>query len=253
MKLLIGITLLLIYSLANATSVALYNFSTGKLESSLKYEHQAPIASVTKLFTAAAVIASGVDLNEKVKVTGSTRGIFTVGKKVARINLMKAMLISSDNLAADTLANAHPGGYKEFIKFVNDIISEIGLVNTKIFDASGLSVFNISTPHDLLKFIWHLQQYPIIVQISSRANDDIEIDSNKKNKVKLHIRNTNPDISKYDVLISKTGFTGAAGRCLVMLVRTGNDLIGIAVLGFNSQRTRSEAVAQLINYRQGNL
>lgn len=234
---------------ANATSLALINFSNGQLESSHQHEEVVPIASVTKLFTAASVIESGVNLFEKIKVQGKTKGRFAVGTMVSRLDLMKAMLIASDNLAADSLAHAHPGGYQEFIKFVNEHVSFIGLKNTKIFDASGLSVFNVSTAEELVNFVWYLRHYPLITDISSKANDDIEFNTNKNKTVKLQIKNTNPDISKYKVLISKTGFTSAAGRCLVMLVEKGNEVIGVAVLGFKNPRTRSEAIAQLINFK----
>lgn len=248
MKILIFLFLLLASS-ANATSLALYNFTTGTLESSHRHQEVVPIASVTKLFTAAGVIESGVDLFEKVKIQGKSKGRFTAGQMVTRMDLMKAMLIASDNLAADSLAHAHPGGYQQFIRFVNDYVAGVGLDHTKIFDASGLSVFNVSTADDLVNFVWYLRHYPTITVISSKINDDIELDTKKNKTVKLQVRNTNPDINKYNVLISKTGFTSAAGRCLVMLIQKGEDVIGVAVLGFKNPRTRSEAIAQLINVK----
>jgi len=248
MKFLFSLFLLFACS-ANATSLALYNFTTGNLESSHRHEETVSIASVTKLFTAVGVITSGVDLDEKIKVQGKTKGRFSPGMQVTRIDLMKAMLIASDNLAADSLAHAHPGGYQAFIRHVNDYVQFTGLTNTKIFDASGISVFNVSTANELVNFVWHLRRYPLISEISSKVNDDIALDSKKNKTVKLQIRNTNPDIAKYHVLISKTGFTNAAGRCLVMLVQKGEDVIGVAVLGFKNPKTRSEAIAQLINIK----
>lgn len=234
---------------ANATSLALYNFTTGNLESSHRHEETVSIASVTKLFTAVGVITSGVDLDEKIKVQGKTKGRFAQGMQVSRLDLMKAMLIASDNLAADSLAHAHPGGYQAFIRHVNDYVNYVGLTETKIFDASGISVFNISTAYELVNFVWHLRRYPLISEISSKVNDDISLDAKKNKTVKLQVRNTNPDITKYHVLISKTGFTNAAGRCLVMLVQKGEEVIGVAVLGFKNPKTRSEAIAQLINVK----
>lgn len=248
MKFLAAILLFFALS-ANATSLALYNFTNANLESSHRHDEIVPIASVTKLFTAMAVLESGVDLYEKVKVQGTTTGRFTKGLMVPRLDLLKAMLIASDNLAADSLAHAHPGGYREFIRFVNEQVGSVGLQKTTIFDASGLSVFNVSTAKELVDLAWYLRHYPLIVSISSKANDDIEFDTNKKTKVKLEIRNTNPDINKYNVLVSKTGFTSAAGRCLVMLVKKGDEVFGVAVLGFKNPKTRSEAVAQLINLK----
>lgn len=242
--------LLLFFTLnANATSLALYNFSNGQLESSHRHEEIVAIASVTKLFTAASVLESGVSIHEKVKVQGKTKGRFAPGDMVTRLELLKAMLIASDNLAADSLAHAHPGGYHEFIKHTNTFIGSIGLKDTRIFDASGLSVFNVSTAEELVNYVWYLRHYPLITAISSRASDELEFDNRRNKTVKLQIRNTNPDINKYNVLISKTGFTSAAGRCLVMLIQKGDEVFGVAVLGFKNPKTRSEAVSQLINVR----
>lgn len=246
MKLLISI-LLFLTTTANATSVALYNFSEGKLETSYNQENIVPIASITKLFTAAAILESGLDLNEKVKIVGKTKGRFIQGTYVSRLELMKAMLIASDNLAADSLAHSYPHGYQSFINFVNVYVEFAGLENTKIFDASGLSVFNVSTANDLINFLWYLRRYPLISSISSKSNDNIEFENKKHKSVKLQIKNTNPDIKKYEVLISKTGFTSHAGRCLAMLVQKGEEVFGVVVLGFKTPKTRSEAIENLIN------
>jgi D-alanyl-D-alanine endopeptidase (penicillin-binding protein 7) len=248
MKILVALLLFVTLN-ANSTSLALYNFSNGQLESSHRHEEIVAIASVTKLFTAASVLESGVNIHEKVKVQGKTKGRFAQGTMVTRLELLKAMLIASDNLAADSLAYSHPGGYREFINHTNTFIGSIGLKNTKIFDASGLSVFNVSSADELVNFVWYLRHYPLITDISSRASDELEFDNNRRKTVKLQIKNTNPDINKYNVLISKTGFTNAAGRCLVMLIQKGDDVLGIAVLGFKNPKTRSEAVSQLINFK----
>ena len=248
MKILIALLLFVTLN-ANSSSLALYNFSNGQLESSHRHEEIVAIASVTKLFTAASVLESGVSIHEKVKVQGKTKGRFAPGTMVTRLELLKAMLIASDNLAADSLAHSHPGGYREFINHTNTLVESIGLKNTKIFDASGLSIFNLSSADDLVNFVWYLRHYPLITAISSRASDELEFDNNRHKTVKLQIRNTNPDINRYNVLISKTGFTSAAGRCLVMLIQRGDDVLGVAVLGFKNPKTRSEAVSQLINFK----
>lgn len=232
---------------ANATSLALYNFTTANLESHLRHQEVVPIASVTKLFTAAAVLESDLNLDEKIKVQGKTSGRFNQGEMVSRRELLKAMLIASDNRAADSLAHSYPGGYDAFIKYVNDYIGYVGLKNTEIVDASGIHSGNKSTAEDLVNFVWFLRNYPLIREISSKAEDQLEFDNKKHKTVTLKIRNTNPDISKYNILISKTGFTNAAGRCLVMLIEKEKEMIGVVVLGFKNPKTRSDAIKQLIN------
>ena len=48
------------------------------------------------------------------------------------------------------------------------------------------------------------------------------------------------------ILISKTGFTNSAGRCLVMLINFQNEIYGLAILGEKSIATRSNVVSSLI-------
>ena len=87
----------------------------------------------------------------------------------------------------------------------------------------------------------------MIVALSSAESSSIEI-KRKKKSVTVPLRNTNPDISKYDnILISKTGFTTKAGRCLVMLVVHQNEIYGLAILGEKNTKFRSKVVDKLMN------
>lgn len=249
MKYLLIFLLFISSTASGATSLALYNFTTGNLESSHRHTEISSIASITKLFTAVAIVNNELDLKEKVKVQGTSTGRFIKGTFVSRLDLMKAMLIASDNLAADSLAHSFPGGYEQFLTFINEYAGSLGLNDTKIVDASGLNAGNVSTAYDLVNFAWHLRRFPLISSISSSVFDKVQFDNNKKKPVTLQIRNTNPDIQKYNILVSKTGFTNAAGRCLLLLVEKGNETFGVVVLGFKNPKTRSEAIAQLINLK----
>lgn len=251
MKLLLSF-LLFVSLNASATTAALYNFSEATMEAAVRETEVVPIASITKLFTAMTVIDSGVDLNEKIKVRGKTKGRFPNGTLVPRIELIKAMLIASDNRAADSLAHAHPGGYKEFIRYTNEHIGDIGLKNTNIADASGISAENTSTAEDLVNFVWWLRRYTLITQISSMPGEQIEFDNHRNKPVKLQVRNTNPDITNYDIIISKTGFTSKAGRCLVMLVNHNNEMFAVAVLGEKSSQSRSKVIKNLVYNKEHN-
>ena len=91
----------------------------GKIIQGESIDNVRSIASITKLFTAVTILRSGVDLNEKVKITGRSSGRFPRGMMATRMDLMKAMLISSDNLAAETLANTYPGGFDVYLEDAN--------------------------------------------------------------------------------------------------------------------------------------
>ncbi len=204
------------------------------------------IASVTKLFTATTIIRSGLDLEESVKVQGKSGGRFARGSMVKRIDLMKAMLISSDNLAAEALANSYPGGFNQFISDTDQWVKGWGLVDTTIVDASGLDAGNRSTVHNLITLIYKIKQYPEILKISAEANAVLKVPKGKKT-ITIHLRNTNPEVFTFDnIVLSKTGTTNAAGRCVVMLVEKSGSLHGIVVLGQRTGKERSVLAKALL-------
>jgi D-alanyl-D-alanine endopeptidase (penicillin-binding protein 7) len=251
------ITLLLTPMLTFAQgSYALYDYEREEFQVASNVYQQRPIASVTKLFTAVMIDRSGVDLDEKVKVTGRSGGKVPRGTMMTRFDLMRAMLISSDNRAAESLADSYPGGFNKFIKDVNNYAEYTGLVNTRIVDSSGLLPGNVSTAQDLVKFLWRISENPVIRDIASEKYATLNVQGksvktkSKKRKtrtVKINLHNTNPSMFVFDnILISKTGFTNPARRCVVMLVEKNGQKYGIAILGQPDIKARSKIAKELI-------
>jgi D-alanyl-D-alanine endopeptidase (penicillin-binding protein 7) len=251
------ITLLLTPLTVFATgSYALYDYDRDEFQVSSNVQEQRPIASITKLFTAVMIDRSGVDLDEKVKVTGRSGGKVPRGTMMTRYDLMKAMLISSDNRAAETLADSYPGGFNRFIKDANEYTQAIGLVNTRIVDSSGLLPGNVSTAQDLVKFLWRISENPVIRDLASERYATLNVPGktvkSKKKKartrtVRINLHNTNPSLFVFDnILISKTGFTNPAKRCVVMLVEKNQQKYGIAILGQPDVKARSKIANELI-------
>ena len=136
------------------TSYGVINYSNMEYEHEKNVHEVRSIASITKLFTAKTVIDSGVSLREQIKVQGRSAGRFARGIYIERYELLRAMLMSSDNLAAESLAMAHPGGYERFLKDANDGIGDLGLKNTVIVDSTGLLAGNQSSVSDLAEFLF---------------------------------------------------------------------------------------------------
>ena len=240
-----------------AGSYALYDYDRDEFQVSSNVQEQRPIASITKLFTAVMIDRSGVDLDEKVKVTGRSGGKIPRGTIMTRYDLMKAMLISSDNRAAETLADSYPGGFNQFIKDTNEYAQAMGLANTRIVDSSGLLPGNVSTAQDLVKFLWRISENPVIRDLASERYATLNVPgktvkSKKKKKartrtVRINLHNTNPSMFVFDnILISKTGFTNPAKRCVVMLVEKNQQKYGIAILGQPDVKARSKIANELI-------
>ena len=86
---------------------------------------------------------------------------------------------------------------------------------THYVEPTGLSERNVSSANDLVKLIRASRQYPLIQQFSTTDEKTVAF---RKPNYTLGFRNTNALVRKnnWDIQLSKTGFTNAAGHCLVM-------------------------------------
>ena len=247
--------LLLIFALLTSTtwagdSYALYKYGTEEYINKHDTERVRGIASITKLFTALTILNSGQSLTEKISVKCNSRSYLRRNTEITRQDLITIMIVASDNCAAETLANLHPGGFSNFIVDRNALIKIWGLKNTSLHDASGLSVFNVSTIDDLIKFVAIAYGNNVIREISNLKEAKLSI-WNKQSKTSITVRNTNPAIFKHsDIALSKTGYTIAAGRCVVMLVKRLENYYAVVVLGEPDLRSRSKQVEKLLSYNE---
>jgi D-alanyl-D-alanine endopeptidase (penicillin-binding protein 7) len=231
-----------------ATSAyGLYDFNNVKYEAEENVNDVRSIASITKLFTAYTILQAPVDLDEKIEVRGKSYGHFVRGSLVTRYDLLRAMLMSSDNLAAESLAHSHPGGYDMFVQDANLYIGNLGLKKTVIVDATGLLEGNKSTVNELKDFLFTLRKYSVIQELSVTRHYKITYTPPKRKKpVTVTLNNTNPQIDKLPgVVITKTGFTNPAGRCVAMLVEYKDNWYGVITLGNKNVVQRSNVVTRL--------
>ena len=235
-----------VWSQSSQGAWGLYNYEQREYQIVHNRSEVRSIASITKLFTANTIMRAGLELDERVKVTGKASGRFPKGTMVSRMDLMKAMLISSDNLAAETLAHTYPGGFDRFIYDTNEWVRGWGMTETTIVDASGLLPGNRSSIDDLITFLPKLRVHRDIMTISNERTASLAIPKGKKT-VKINLRNTNPTLFQFDnILLSKTGFTNPAGRCVVMLVEKAGDVYAIAILGQRNVQERAVLASDLI-------
>jgi len=242
------LTLLLLFSSnVYAVSYGVYDLSELRYEHSKDTDEVRSIASITKLFTAMEVINSDVSFGELVKVQGRSSGRFARGVYIERYELLRAMLMSSDNLAAESLAHAHPGGYTKFIQDVNTSISNMDLKSTVIVDSTGLLPGNQSTVDNLKDFLFTLRKYPLIQRLSTEKTHTHKYKKGKKT-ITIQLRNTNPQMWTYDnIVLTKTGFTNPAGRCLAMLVEKEGMLFAVVTLGNKDVKQRSQNITTMMN------
>lgn len=202
-----------------------------------------PIASISKLMTAMVSLDYNSNIYAKVPMVSKNKSKWT-----SRKHMMAAMLIRSDNAAAEAIANDYPGGRSAFIKAMNDKARQLGLINTMFHDPSGLSHGNVSTAAEVGSMVLAASRYTVIRELSHQKQMLIEAKHRKRVRTVL-IQNTNTKIlMEFDIIeVSKTGFTSAAGYCVAMLAKTRGQEFVIVVLGEPDKWYRKRTVENIMH------
>ena len=181
-----------------------------------------PIASLTKLLTVMTVLDAKIPLDRSIEITvedrdtlKGSRSSLQFGTTLTRGELLRTTLVASDNRAAAALARTYPGGSDALIRVMNEKARMLGLTRTRATDASGLRPDNVSTARDLARLAYVARDYPFIARWSTTRRFSV-IDRKTGNK--LEFRNTNALVhrERWEITLSKTGFTSEAGNCLMM-------------------------------------
>lgn len=179
-----------------------------------------PIASITKLMTAMVVLDAHPGLDEMLTISTddvdtlkNTRSRLAVGTQLSREDMLRLALMSSENRAASALSRHYPGGSAAFIAAMNHKAHELGLVDTRFFDSTGLNSGNVSSPRDLVKMVAASSRYPLIREFTTTTGYEVTLNGRTRRFVNTNALVSNPD---WQIAVSKTGFTNEAGKCLVM-------------------------------------
>ena len=241
------LTLLFVFSTAHARepSVYVYNITTDRVEYQRNSTEYRPIASVTKLMTAMVALDYSKDLFRQLDhrptvKSNLPRGMYT------RQELFNAMLVRSDNGAAETLAADFPGGRKEFIWRMNQQAKEWG-INATFRDPTGLDAHNMATAGDVGSMIAYAAGYWVIRDASVQKTVMFERRFKKKLR-KIQLNNTNrPLLMEFDeIVVSKTGFTNPARYCVALVVETNRQQRVIVVLGAPNKSRRIDTVQDIM-------
>jgi D-alanyl-D-alanine endopeptidase (penicillin-binding protein 7) len=202
-----------------------------------------PIASITKLMTAMVVLDEGQSLDEWLPIVKRKKSHgknaysrLRIGSEAKRELMLRLTLMSSENLAAYSLAHHYPGGVEAFVKAMNAKAAELGMDDSQFDDPSGLSTGNRSTAADLLKMVRAAYGYETIREHSTTYQYTATF---RKPKHSMPYGNTNPltASSRWDVWLSKTGYLNEAGRCLVMVTEIEEQPIVMVLLNSFGTRT----------------
>jgi len=176
------------------------------------------LASITKLMTAIVALDYTTDMDKMLPLSKLTHSKLP-RREYTRGELFHAMLIRSDNGAAETIAADYPGGRDKFISAMNERAMLMGLKNTHFNDPTGLNSGNVSTADDVAHLVVGAAYYPQIRRISTKEESTILIQVKRKERPVV-LSNTNKVLlHEFDsILLSKTGFTNPAGFCVAILI-----------------------------------
>ena len=202
-----------------------------------------PMGSVTKVMTAYVVLTTpGLNLNRVItvpkgivaydnKYDASTAGLVP-GEKLTTLQLLYAMMLPSGCDAAYTLASAYGPGLTGFIAKMNATAHKLGLNKTHFTDFSGLptpgAYTTYSTAHDLINLGRAAMKSKTLAAIVATRTYKVAATGAHR----AHTwHNLNPLLGMYAGATGiKTGYTGAAGQCLLFEAKRGSTtLIGVVL------------------------
>jgi serine-type D-Ala-D-Ala endopeptidase (penicillin-binding protein 7) len=203
-----------------------------------------PIASTTKIFVAMAVRKRGIDLDGWTEISradhaaalGGARTRLDIGQTFRNRDLLKAMLLASDNRAPTALGRAVGLDSRALIKAMNEVAKDLGLKKTRFTDTSGLRG-NVSTAREMALALRAALEDPVLAEIMALPWAEIRSKSGYA-KIQYGSTNTPLVVKKYDVLGGKTGYTAAAGYCFITGAKIGGRSYMFVFLGADGKLTR---------------
>ena len=195
-----------------------------------------PIASLTKMMTAL-VVAERVPPGAKVRITrealsyrGSGVGMFRRGRRVGVNTMLHGLLLPSGNDAAIALAQQAAGTVPRFVALMNAKAKALGLVCTRFSSPDGFrNRDNHSCTPDLAALARALLREPRLARIVRRRQAILPFPIKGG---RIYLYNNNPLLRQgyKGTTGMKTGYTDAAGRCLVATARRGTIRLGVVLL-----------------------
>ncbi len=222
----------------SAKAFVLLDAQSGQVVCGDHAEEKRPMASTTKIMTVLLTLESGeldrpftVD-SEAIRTEGSSMGL-QEGDTVTKRALCAGMLLPSGNDAANAAAVAVAGEQSAFLDMMNRRAAELGMTHTCFASPSGLDAEGHgASAHDMA----------LLARAALRNDDFAEICKKQHMRVCFGnppylrtLTNTNKLLAMDDTGIGvKTGFTDAAGRCLVSAAeRDGRRLICVTLFDRN--------------------
>jgi len=222
-----------------AESVLVEDAVTGQVLYEKNADQLRPPASTQKLLTALVILDSG-NLNQRVRVELSDTQVeevklgFKPGEVYTRRELLQVLLVHSVNDVARAMARDNAGSVEAFAEKMNAKALELGMKHSHFVNPNGLPAPDqYSSARDMSRLALAAYRSPTIRSIVSTKVLFFHFADGREEVFK----NTNRILRDYPYCTGmKTGYTQAAGHCLVSSgSNNGREVIAV-LLG---ERSRS--------------
>lgn len=190
-----------------------------------------PIASVTKIMTAYQVLldhplrpgeqgptitvpSSEVTAYHTARVGGESVIPVAAGERITEHTALEAMLLPSANNLARFLARWDAGGVSGvsgFVSRMNATAARLGMNHTHYADPAGVDSGTVSTAPDQLLLDRAAMANPVLAGVVGEKSARVPVAGT--------IHTTNPLLGTNGFIGTKTGWTTAAGQCLMFAAR----------------------------------
>ena len=237
-----------------ATSYILIDALTGEIIIEENANEPLPPASLTKIMTAYIAVeeimtgnlslVDQVNISEKAWRMEGSKMFVGVNSQVSVEDLLRGIIIQSGNDASVAIAEHIAGSEEAFADMMNQYAEILGMSDTFFMNSSGLDTeiyHNTMSARDLSLLAQatisrHANYYPMYAEREFTYNG-----IRQTNRNSLLFRDRNVDGMK-------TGWTDAAGYCLVASAeRDGMRLISV-VMGTSSEESRAIETQKLMTY-----
>ncbi len=228
----------------------LFNLDSGQVLWQHEPHLRVRIASLTKMMTALLAVRSSspgepvLITRQAVQSAGSKVGVLPLGRHVRMQTMLYGLLLPSGNDAAVAIAQQVAGSVNRFVARMNAEAAKLGMSCTRYSSPSGyLNQGNYSCAIDLAELAHVDLEQPRIASITRTSTAKLPLPI-KGGSVYLY--NNNPLlIYHYPGLTGlKTGYTIAAGKCLVATAERDGIRLGVVLLHSPDPGTQAR---QLLN------
>ena len=241
-------------SLMSAQAVVVAEAESGRIIYSLNMNDQRAPASLTKIMTVLVaieaaengeisldtVVTAKNDCREGLNDDSSTCGI-VAGEEMSMRDLLYCAMVHSANEACNVIASEISGSVSAFVERMNARAAEIGCTNTHFANTNGLPADDhYSSAYDFYLITREAMKYPLFTEMSNTASYTVPATNLAAERV---LSNSNALICADSMYGSnyvyegaegiKTGYTRAAGYCLISTAKKNDIHIMTVVMGCN--------------------